>query len=63
MTSTVEYLWSQKSDNEEKIGSAEVVISNLHQHIQELGVNLLKFRMKMKVLKGKLVKQSFRLNK
>ena len=34
MTSTVEYLWSQKSDHEEKIGNAEVVIENLNQHIQ-----------------------------
>lgn len=33
MMSTVEFLWGQKNDHEEKLSNAEVFIGSLNKHI------------------------------
>jgi hypothetical protein len=38
--STVEFLWAQKDDKEERLSQAEIVIDNLNKEILELGVSL-----------------------
>jgi hypothetical protein len=40
MMSTVEYLWAQKDDKEDRLSQAEIVIDNLNKEILELGVSL-----------------------
>jgi hypothetical protein len=63
MMSTVEYLWSQKSNTDQKIGTAEEVIETLNRHIQELGVQNVKLRIKTKISKGESARLNFRFSK
>jgi hypothetical protein len=46
MMATVQLLWDQKEDHEERLATADAVIDNLQRHIDELGVAASLFRMR-----------------